>query len=737
MTQLKIQSKTHLKNSVLVCVAFGLSALLTGCGGGGGGGNSTPVPPVPDLPVNEPPVEPPVSAFGLLKPADTEAELTRSLQSGLRGAAYVSTSQEILSLDGLVTSPASPGACLVCSGDSSTESFSRTNLQELGVDEADTVKYDGDVLYMVDYSFPDFVATPSEEEQPGLAAESSIAAPQIPVIKLFSTNPEVPSTQELSSIDLESSEFSVDGLYLTQGDQGKQMIAVGQTNSFVYWELFASDYYWRNGRTQVRSWNVDDATAPSDLWNLEIDGSLLSSRRIGDTLYLVTRYSPAIEGIVSYPQSEEEIAANQALVDGTELADLLPNVRSNDGVSTELLSATDCLIPNEDYKGSSIPPDQGSIITVTAVDLTSPDSMQSVCLNTYASGFYASSEAIYVTANLSTDSTVIHKIQLTDSGPQYRGSGEVPGYIGTSNPSFLMSEHDGDLRVVSSTWEGQFFPLPVIEPEVLEAESELVEEDFGRHRLTILRESVDGTKLEQIAQLPNESRPARIGKPDENIFSARFVGDRAYVVTFRVIDPLYVIDLRNPEDPQITGELEIPGFSTLLQPVGENLLLGVGHEVPTTGENTIQGVKMALFDVGNVSQPVSLGQVVIGKRGSYSPALDNHHSLTLLELDGKYRAAIPIDRYDSEVSEGEGGEGVFRYYGWSDSGLYLFDIDPVAGSISQAGTVIVDEATADQPYSNSGVYNGRSVLHDDAVFFINGGSVWSSFWGQDQNFSSE
>ena len=717
----------ELKRSILLGGALGLSALLLGCGGGGGGSSSAPSA-VPD----QPNTAPPAAALGLLRPAGSEEELTSSLHSGLRGAGYVSTNEEILSLDGFAAAPEAGASCAVCSGN-----FSTTNLQELGVDEADTVKYDGDVLYMVDYSFPDFIGTPAEEEEPGLAAESSIAAPQIPMIKLFDTNPEVPSTQELSSIDLESSEFSVDGLYLTEGEQGKQMISVGQTNSFVYWELFASDYYWRNGRTQVRSWNVDDATAPSDAWNVEIDGSLLSSRRIGDMLYLVTRYSPAIEGLISYPQTDEEVAANQTLVDETALEDLLPNVRSNGGPSTELLSATDCLIPNDEYEGSSVPPEQGSIVTVTAIDLTSPDSMQSICLNTYASGFYASTEAIYVTANLSTNSTLIHKVQLTDSGPQYRGSGEVPGYIGTSNPSFLMSEHNGDLRVVSSTWEGRFFPLPVVEPQVVEAEPEVVEEDFGRHHLTVLRESADGTELEQIAQLPNESRPERIGKPDENIFSARFVGDRAYVVTFRVIDPLYVIDLRNPEDPQITGELEIPGFSTLLQPLGENLLLGVGHEVPATGENIIEGVKMALFDVGNISQPVSLAQVIIGKRGSYSPALDNHHSLTLLERDGKYRAAIPIERYDGELDNSEGDDGVFRYYGWSDSGLYLFDIDPVAGSLSQAGTVIVDQATPEKPYSNFGIYNGRSVLHDEAVFFVNAGTVWSSFWGENRNFSSD
>jgi hypothetical protein len=302
--------------------------------------------------------------------------------------------------------------------------------------------------------------------------------------------------------------------------------------------------------------------------------------------------------------------------------------------------------------GLTLPAEQGAIITITAVDLAAPNNLQSICLNVYASGFYVSQEAIYVTANISGDATLIHKVKLTEGGPVYRGSGQVPGYLGTSNPSFLMSEAAGDLRVVSSTWVDRFFPLPVEEREETIATPK-PEEDFGRHRLTVLRESDDGTELLQIAQLPNSDRPQPIGKPDEDVYAARFVGNRAYIVTFRTIDPSYVIDLLDPEDPQITGEIELPGFSTLLQPIGQNLLLGIGYDVPPGEEGITGGVKIALFDVGNVTQPVLLGEHVVGKRGSYSPALDNHHSLSLLERDGKYRAALPIERYAEEVDSAD------------------------------------------------------------------------------------
>ena len=91
------------------------------------------------------------------------------------------------------------------------------------------------------------------------------------------------------------------------------------------------------------------------------------------------------------------------------------------------------------------------------------------------------------------------------------------------------------------------------------------------------------------------------------------------------------------QNPVSSGELELPGFSTLLQPLGENLLLGVGSEVPADGSGLTQGVKVALFDVANISAPVELGSIVIGKRGSRSPVLYNHHALTLLVRVERFR----------------------------------------------------------------------------------------------------
>jgi hypothetical protein len=253
---------------------------------------------------------------------------------------------------------------------------------------------------------------------------------------------------------------------------------------------------------------------------------------------------------------------------------------------------------------------------------------------------------------------------------------------------------------------------------------------LGRHRLTVLRESADSSRLQQIAQIPNSSQPAPLGKPGEDIFAVRFLGDRAYVVTFRVIDPLYVIDLSRPEQPQIAGELELPGFSTLLQPIGEGLLLGIGQHVPAAAGGLTQGVKVALFDVSDISTPLELGSEVIGKRGSSSPALSDHHALTLLATEGLFRAAIPVVRHAEPATQGVDITDPAYWYGWSDSGLYEFAIDPSSGALQLEGSLIVEQQTPDQPWPQYDSYRSRSVLHDDAVFFISGSRVWTHHWGK-------
>jgi hypothetical protein len=197
------------------------------------------------------------------------------------------------------------------------------------------------------------------------------------------------------------------------------------------------------------------------------------------------------------------------------------------------------------------------------------------------------------------------------------------------------------------------------------------------------------------------------------------------VVTARVTDPLYAIDLSNPVDPFIAGELEIPGVSTTLQPIigpaGEALLLSVGRELNAQAVRT--GIKVELFDVSDTERPASLGARVFGQLGSSSEATDDPHALTLLPVErtNSYRIALPINVFDTPHANG------FR---WTYSGIHLLEIDDVSGATPQlrlAGVIKTDEPGSSNSYPSHTAPN-RTVLHDESVFVVNGDTLIGSLW---------
>ncbi len=115
----------------------------------------------------------------------------------------------------------------------------------------------------------------------------------------------------------------------------------------------------------------------------------------------------------------------------------------------------------------------------------------------------------------------------------------------------------------------------------------------------------------------------------ERIYAVRFMGDIAFIVTFKKTDPLFVINLKNPRKPKIVGELKISGYSSYLHPIGKDLLIGIGKEAKPSKSGKFawyQGVKVSLFDISNISNPVELSRLVFGDRGSSTPVLYNHRA---------------------------------------------------------------------------------------------------------------
>ena len=174
----------------------------------------------------------------------------------------------------------------------------------------------------------------------------------------------------------------------------------------------------------------------------------------------------------------------------------------------------------------------------------------------------------------------------------------------------------------------------------------------------------------------------------ENLHSIRFMGDRGYLVTFKKTDPLFVIDLSVPQTPKMQGELVIPGYSDYLYPYDETHLIGVGKEAVDTTQGDFawyQGLKVALFDVSNVNDPVQIANYDIGDRGTDSPVLSDPKAF--LFDKSKDMMVIPVDLAlvnQTLVNEGPSGFPAYGQQVWQ--GAYVFKVNP-NGNFTLQGTV--------------------------------------------------
>lgn len=658
--------------------------LLTACGGSSEPTTRTPVDrtsPPPD--------------YSKLKPTEVEAaSLTQadenSLALHLKNGLRIKTRPVNSGVSGGSANGAPPAE--VDSGfDTNDQEYSDTNTHEKGVDEADYVKYDGSHL---------FVST-----HPQWIWGESIPNASI---RILATDPAQAIASEVSSIELNDQQWgAASELYLVNDNSGvtSGLATLRSTWSYYAWAepaitQVASDMAMTIAPSfdaiQLTLYDVSNPAEPDQSWKVEIDGYLQESRKIGNILYLVTQYSPYIPGLNYYPQSNAQANENEELIETTDLNKLLPKVSINGATPTPLVAPKDCLIPVDLDENAGY----ASMTSLVAINLETQEISSSMCLNANVHGIYASQENLYIGGSSwldwrTNDSvTVIHKFNLQEGQIDYRSTGSVPGWLSWGDASFRMSEYDGVFRIVTTRDDDNWNPV---------------------HQLSILADAPDSDLMQLVSTLPNQNRPTAIGKPREDIYSVRFRGDKAYIVTFLRTDPLYVLDLSNPQDPLIAGELEVPGFSSYLHPVNDNYLLGFGVDATAT---TQRGIKVSLFDVSNTSNPQEVDSLVFGESGSYSEALYDLHAASFLSPSSdELRFTLPMSIYSSG-------------YNWSHSGLQLFEInglDSNAGSLTHVGEIVAEAATQDQEWPNTYSSN-RSVLHGDTVYFIYSNDVFSSYW---------
>jgi uncharacterized secreted protein with C-terminal beta-propeller domain len=357
-----------------------------------------------------------------------------------------------------------------------------------------------------------------------------------------------------------------------------------------------------------------DVSKPTVLRTEDVDGYIVDARMTGRTARVVVSSSP--EAVYGPPELREKPS-------GWLPTRTVKNVRTGHTV-TRRIGCRKVRRPAV-FSGAGV-------LTVYTVDTTK--GLPAVDVDAIFTGgdtVYASPSSLYVATQrweVERANTSIHRFDISDPDRTwYAASGMVPG---TLLNQFSLSEDKGILRAASTVGFGE------------EAESKVTTLAHGGGRL-VQRGQVGG-----------------LGR-GERIYAVRFIGDVGYVVTFRQTDPLYTVDLADPSQPRVRGELKIPGYSAYLHPVGDDLLLGVGQEANAQGR--VQGLQLSLFDVSDLARPARLQKAQIAERWSSSEVEWDHHAF--LWWPATSLAVLPID---SESFRGAAGYRVQRAGGIAEIG---------------------------------------------------------------------
>ncbi|SMF66054.1 Cellulose binding domain-containing protein [Alteromonadaceae bacterium Bs31] len=647
-----------------------------------------------------------------------------------RGVQYGSSSSS--STGGLSSSNSSASSSASSASSSSGAASADgdiTNTQELGVDEADIIESDGTHLYVVRgfsraSSHPVYGTTSSSTSSAssstsassttstsstssssssssttsGGGSNSSMALLSITAYQKDSVNGSASKVADIS-LPYDQNTVTLAGAYYFPSENGKHLISVGETlnSTFFGWNYYHGyyAYYQTSNKVSLVTTNVSDPSAMVEVERMQFDGSLVSSRRIGNTLFIASRYSPSLKrlGLSLNSSSGTE---NLARVEEASLDDLLPHIYDEEGGSKPLLSKDDCIVPEWPEKVDAY---AGSLLVLTKINLDDSSDIESRCLPASATDIFASQDAVYAFGYGYNREMKIHKFAI-DEAFEYRGSIKVAGSIPCSERPYCFGEKDGVLRVLYS------------------ANSAFIEGGLTtdtRYRIALIGESSTGTELELVSTLPNASRPESIGKPGERIYGMRSFGEHAYVVTFDKVDPLYAIDLSDPEDPYIAGALEVEGFSQYLHPVGENLLIGVGKDAYYDAIRDItwyQGVKVELFDISDPTMLRSLGSEIIGKRGSNTTVNYDPRAFAFRDDEYGMRFSLPI-QVNTLLPNNGNPDLPNQFYNHEHTGLYVFEIEDGAG-----GDAVLSRKGVLKVPSPGSIFNDRGVLDEGAVFYL-------------------
>lgn len=520
--------------------------------------------------------------------------------------------------------------------------YSATNIQVQGVDEADIVKTDGNYIYI-------------------LAKNKLIIARAYPAEK----------AEILSQTSFEN--FYAQELFINQN----RLLVFGQSNYSFPVELGKpindiQPYHRQISAMSAKLYDITSRQAPKVLKTIDLEGSYLTSRKIEDNVYFAVN---------SYPHYEHKVCS-----------DILPLYRFTEGEQKPVMQDFQPIARCMDI-GYIEPIQANNFIIIASISMSDANKelTKEVILGS-GENVYASLENLYIAQTSSPDygildkvveesqeKTIVTKFYLNSGKIKYVGTGEIKGHLLNQ---FSMDENNGYFRV--ATTRGSIWDQ--VKP--------------SSNNIYILDQNLNLVgSLEDLA-------------PGEKIYSARFMGKKAYLVTFKKVDPLFVLDLSDPFAPQVLGKLKIPGYSDYLHPYDENHIIGIGKETVEAEEDLkeqrqldfawYQGVKMAIFDVSDVENPIEMHKTVIGDRGTDSDALNNHKAFLFDKKRNLLVLPITLAEIKGEKSTGN------QYGDYTFQGAYVYKITLQDGFDLRGRITHYD---TDEVFKKSGFYfSGDSAV---------------------------
>jgi uncharacterized secreted protein with C-terminal beta-propeller domain len=526
-----------------------------------------------------------------------------------------------------------------------TADYSNTNTQVAGVDEADSVKTDGQYLYTI--------SSPQNYDYYYGSSSQANAA-----VYILSADPQ--SAKVISKITFDN-ETSPSGLYLSP-DSTRLVVVSSKYEPYQLYSTSTANMMIAPGvpiyndvSTSVNVYDISNKASPTLTRNFTVSGSYFNSRMIGNYVYaVITQNAYIYNNGVTLPAVYQDSKVLVASPTSIYYADM------NQSNSYSFTS----------FYGIDVADNQQQPTNMTV-------------LMSGASTMYVSQSNIYVAYpnwTNGTDLTAIYRVKINGLQLSFEAKGSVPG--NTIN-QYAMDEYNGNLRIATNQWQyGETSIAFGTQPGSQVNNVYVLNQDL----------SVVG-KLEGLAN-------------SENLHSVRFMGDRCYLVTFQKTDPLFVIDLSQPQNPKVLGELVMPGYSDYLHPYDATHLIGIGKDAVSSEQGNFawyQGLKLALFDVSNVNNPVLLSNFTIGDRGTDSPALNDPKAFLFDKT--KNLLVIPVSL--ALVSDENKQQGNSAYGDTVWQGAYVFALTE-SGGFTLKGTIT---------HLNSTMLNSQGQLNNTMDYY--------------------